>query len=156
MLVFLDIDGVMVPAKGHRAPDLLMDGFAAFSTNASHVLDSLIAEFNATIMLTTSHKSNYSLHEWEAIFKSRGVRAKKIKSLPVNVNLLSRKEEIANWLNLNKINEDFVIIDDDKSLNDLPDYLKDRLILTSSYVGLTENHLDEIRNIFNNRGKIHH
>jgi hypothetical protein len=153
MLVFLDIDGVMVPAKGHRAPDLLMDGFAAFSTNASHVLDSIIGEFNATIMLTTSHKSNYSLHEWETIFKTRGIQAKKIKSLPVNLNHLSRKEEISSWFNVNTINEDFVIIDDDKSLNDLPNYLKDHLILTSSYVGLTENHLDEIRNIFNGNGK---
>jgi len=156
MLVFLDIDGVMVPAKGYRAPDLLKDGFAAFSANACHALHSLVTEFDATIMLTTSHKSNYSLHEWETIFKTRGVQAKKIKSLPVNLNHLSRKEEISSWFNVNAIDEDFVIIDDDKSLNNLPNHLKDYLILTSSYVGLTENHLDEIRNIFNSKGKIYH
>jgi len=152
MLVFLDIDGVMVPAKGHLTPDLLKDGFAAFSANACHALHSLITEFDATIILTTSHKSNYSLQEWETIFQTRGVQAKKIKSLPVNLRHLSRKEEIFNWFNVNTINEDFVIIDDDKSLNDLPDYLKGHLILTSSYVGLTEDHLDEIRARFTKRG----
>jgi len=118
------------------------------------MLNLLIAEFDATIVQTASHKSNYSLHEWETIFKVRGIQTNRIKSLPANVNHLSRKEEITNWFNLDNISEDFVIIDDDESLNDLPGHLKRRLILTSSYVGLTENHLDEVRNIINNKGKI--
>jgi hypothetical protein len=42
------------------------------------------------------------------------------------------------------VNEEFVIIDDDKSLNALPTFLKNKLILTSPLIGLTENHLDEI------------
>ena len=32
MLLFLDIDGVMVPAKGWKSPELLNDGFPAFSS----------------------------------------------------------------------------------------------------------------------------
>jgi hypothetical protein len=31
MLIFLDIDGVMVPAKSWERPVLLKDGFPAFS-----------------------------------------------------------------------------------------------------------------------------
>ena len=45
-----------------------------------------------------------------------------IKALPENFNNLSREDEIVNWVNVNNLNEDFVIIDDDKSLNDLPDF----------------------------------
>jgi hypothetical protein len=148
MIIFLDIDGVMVPAKGWKAPELLADGFPAFSSKASKVLQSLISE-DTIIMLTTSHKSNYTITEWKNIFKSRGVNVRKIKSLHKNVDNLSRKDEILNWLTTNPTNNDFVIIDDDKSLNALPEYLKKKLILISSYIGLTEEHLLDIQAILN-------
>jgi hypothetical protein len=148
MIIFLDIDGVMVPAKGWKTPELLADGFPAFSSKASKVLQSLISE-DTIIMLTTSHKSNYTITEWKNIFKSRGVNVRKIKSLHKNVDNLSRKDEILNWLTTNPTNNDFVIIDDDKSLNALPEYLKKKLILTSSYIGLTEEHLLDIQAILN-------
>jgi HAD domain in Swiss Army Knife RNA repair proteins len=146
MIIFLDIDGVMVPAKGWKVPELLEDGFPAFSSKASKVLQSLISE-DTTIILTTSHKSNYTINEWKDIFKSRGVTIKKIKALHKNVGNLSRKDEIVNWLNTNPISNDFIIIDDDKSLNALPPYLKKKLILTSAYIGLTEEHLLDIQAI---------
>ncbi|MNE99925.1 hypothetical protein D3C80_1986720 [compost metagenome] len=39
--------------------------------------------------------------------------------------------------------KDFVIIDDDKSLNILPKEIKDRLVLTSGSVGLTNELADQ-------------
>ena len=45
-------------------------------------------------------------------------------------------------------------IDDDKSLNALPKFLKNNLVLTSSLVGLTEFHVDEINRILNNKMQI--
>lgn len=146
MLFFLDIDGVMVPAKGWKSPELLQDGFPAFSSKATCVLQSLISE-EITIMLTTSHKSKFSIKEWSSIFKNRGINVKKIKSLPENCNNHSRKEEIVNWFNLHAVNEAFVIIDDDKTLNDLPDFLKDHLVQPSPYIGLTEEHAESIQTI---------
>jgi len=146
MLLFLDIDGVMVPAKGWKSPEFLDDGFPAFSSKATIALQHLISE-NVTVMLTTSHKSNFSIEEWKDIFKSRGVNIQKIKSLPKNLDYLNRRDEIVNWFNINNINEDFIIIDDDKSLNDLPDFLKKNLVQTSSYIGLTEEHLETVNAI---------
>jgi HAD domain in Swiss Army Knife RNA repair proteins len=148
MLIFLDIDGVMVPAKGWKSPEFLNDGFPAFSNKASITIQNLISESD-TIMLTTSHKANFSIEEWESIFKNRGISIKKIKTLPENLSSLSRKDEIINWFNFNNIDEDFVIIDDDKSLNELPSYLKDNLVQTSSFIGLTEEHLQTIKSILN-------
>ena len=145
MIIFLDIDGVMVPAKSWQSPELLNDGFPAFSNKATRVLQSLISE-DATVMLTTSHRSNYTLDEWKVIFKKRGINVEKIESLGNNVDKLSRKDEIINWFNINKINE-FVIIDDDKSLNSLPDNLKKNLILTNPMVGLSDEHLENIKAI---------
>lgn len=148
MLIFLDIDGVMVPAKGWKSPELLSDGFPAFSSKASPILQGLISE-NTTIILTTSHKSNYTISEWKDIFRKRGINIEKIETLEINADNLSRKDEILNWFSARGMRENFVIIDDDKSLHSLPPFLKGNLILTSPLVGLTEEHLENIKAILN-------
>jgi hypothetical protein len=144
MLVFLDIDGVMVPAKGWKAPELLQDGFSMFSNKATSALRNLIAE-DDTIILTTSHKSNYTVDEWIDIFSTRGINIKNVECLPTNLNHLSRKDEIMNWFSTNTPSEDFIIIDDDKSLNDLPSSLKEYLVQPFSHIGLTEELLQNVK-----------
>lgn len=146
MLVFLDIDGVMVPAKNWESPKLLSDGFPEFSYKAVRVLQNVISG-GATIMLTTSHKSRFSVEEWKDIFVARGIYVKNLGKLEESSFGTSRKDEILNWFNLNDINEDFIIIDDDKSLNALPSFLKENLILTSSMVGLNDSYLAAIESV---------
>lgn len=148
MHIFLDIDGVMVPAKSWKSPVFLEDGFAEFSNNAVTTLQNLITP-DVIIMLTTSHKANFSIAEWKNIFKHRGILIKKIKALPENINNFSRKDEIINWFKENNINDNFIIIDDDKSLNELPLLLKEKLILTNAHIGLIPEHLTEINKILN-------
>ena len=151
MLVFLDIDGVMAPAKSWQRPDILEDGFVDFSSKAVSVLHDVLAQnADTTIILTTSHKSRFSLSQWKIIFERRGLNVNKLESLNDNTNFQSRKVEILNWFVSNDIHEDFIIIDDDKSLNDLPTFYKDRLILTSSLVGLNESHRADIQYILAN------
>lgn len=147
MLLLLDIDGVMVPAKGWKSPELLDDGFPAFSMKATRALQLLLAENDLGIMLTSSHKSKYNLREWKNIFNNRGIHVESIQTLPGNFNNLSRMMEIINWFNVNSVNESFVIIDDDSSLNELPRFLKEHLVLTSPLVGLTEEHIEKIQSV---------
>ena len=135
MLILLDIDGVMVPATSWRPSEILSDGFANFSGKATIGLQSIINNTRATILLTTSHKSVYSNSEWEQIFKTRGIISK-IDKLEHNGDNLNRKEEILRWFSIKKTLENFVIIDDDKSLNGLPAYIKNKVVLTSGTVGL--------------------
>lgn len=137
MLILLDIDGVMVPANSWKKPEFLNDGFPVFSSRATHALQKIISETSADILLTTSHKSKYSISEWFKIFELRGIVVNKIDRLSENLSYLNRKEEILNWFNSRNNHENFVIIDDDKSLNGLPLFLKEHLILTSPLVGLT-------------------
>jgi hypothetical protein len=59
MLLFLDIDGVMVPANSWKSPEFLNDGFPAFNTTATNTLRSLISG-EITIMLTTSNKEKFN------------------------------------------------------------------------------------------------
>lgn len=152
MLILLDIDGVMVPGNSWKRPEFLNDGFPAFSTRATQALQKIISETSADIVLTTSHKCNYTLDEWISIFNARGFKLNKINRLPENTNYSSRKEEIINWFTSNKIDQEFIIIDDDKTLNALPEFLKSKLVQTNASVGLTDELADEALRIL--KGKI--
>lgn len=143
MLILLDIDGVMVPGNSWKRPEFLNDGFPAFSTRATQALQKIISETSADIVLTTSHKCNYTLEEWISIFQARGFKLNKINRLPENTNYSSRKEEIINWFISSKIDQEFIIIDDDKTLNGLPKFLKSKLVQTNASVGLTDELADE-------------
>jgi 16S rRNA C1402 (ribose-2'-O) methylase RsmI len=143
MLLYLDIDGVMVPANSWRQPILLEDGFPEFSLNAVRSLDRIISNSSANIVLTTSHKYKYTLKEWNDIFKRRNINVNKITRLPKNTTNLNRKDELIHWFNTKNSKGRFIIIDDDKSLNALPKFLKDKLIQTSGSVGLTDYLADE-------------
>lgn len=138
MLLYLDIDGVMVPANSWRKPEILEDGFPDFSPNAVRSLERIISQSCANIVLTTSHKYKYTLKEWDSIFKRRNINVNKIARLPKNINHLNRKDELIQWFTAKHLKDNFIIIDDDKSLNGLPEYLKDKLIQTSGSVGLTD------------------
>lgn len=148
MILFLDIDGVMIPANSWRKLELLEDGFPEFSAKATKSFNKIMSKSNADIILTTSHKSNYSLKKWKAIFKRRGIQLNKINKLPENSKHLNRKDELLNWFQTNSITDNFIIIDDDKSLNGLPDNLKDKLIQTSASVGLTDSLADKALALF--------
>lgn len=136
MWILLDIDGVMVPAASWKAPKLLDDGFPDFSHKAIISLEKIISGTGASIVLTTSHKSKYSVAKWRKIFAKRGINAPIVKLR--NSIHVSRREEILKWIKANK-SRHYVIIDDDKSLNDLPVKIKQNLILTSPLIGLNES-----------------
>lgn len=150
MLIYLDIDGVMVPANSWKSPEILEDGFPVFSLRAIKSLNRILSNSGADIVLTTSHKSKYSLHQWKSIFRRRNININKIKKLPENKDHLNRKEELLKWFSTKGENDNFIIIDDDKSLNALPYYLKKKLIQTNGGIGLTEYLADEALNISGN------
>lgn len=139
MQLFLDIDGVMTSANSWKKPEFMSDGFIMFNPNATRALAKILAQTHADIVLTSSHKDLYNTKEWTELFRNRGIHVKCIKRLPANILHHSRKEEILNWIQIQPENLDFIIIDDDKSLNDLPSVYKERLILTNGLVGLTDD-----------------
>lgn len=141
--IYLDIDGVMVPANAWRKPEIMEDGFPEFSPKAVRALGSILSTSSATIVLTTSHKSNYSSKEWKSIFNKRNIPVQKITKLPANKQHLNRKEELMGYFAGKKMHSDFIIIDDDKSLNGLPPSFKDKLIQTNGSVGLTQDLADK-------------
>jgi hypothetical protein len=144
MLILLDIDGVLVPANSWKKPEFMEDGFPVFNPKAVIALQRILSETNASVLLTTSHKSKYKVAQWKELLKLRGINPKKVHRLTSNSLQTSRKDEILQWYNQKRLpNEDFVIIDDDKMLNDLPENIRHNLILTSPSVGLTDELADE-------------
>jgi hypothetical protein len=144
MYILLDIDGVMVPTKSWQKQILLSDGFPAFSEGAVKVLQEILTN-KCTVVLTTSHKSRFTQDEWQLIFKRRGIRLPHLQTLVENNRFVNRREEVLNWLKSNSVIDNFIILDDDTSLNDLPSNMKSHLVLTKTMIGLTEHHLNEIR-----------
>lgn len=143
MFLYLDIDGVMVAANSWRKLEILEDGFPAFEARAVAALCKILRATNATIVLITSHKTNFTLKEWEAMFERRGIKIDSITRLPENIANLNRKDELLAWFQTKPAESNFIIIDDDKSLNALPAQLKKHLIQTSASVGLTDYLADE-------------
>jgi hypothetical protein len=125
---------------------MMMDGFPAFSKAAALVLQSILSD-ESKILLTTSHRNRFNSEEWKEIFKLRGITVNHLIIPQEMSNSASRKEEIIDWIKPNMLTEPFVILDDDTSLNDLPDFLKAKLVQPSSHIGLTEKHLREIDRI---------
>nr|WP_315029424.1 HAD domain-containing protein [uncultured Chryseobacterium sp.] len=135
--VFLDIDGVMVHANPYRQVELEEDGFYKFNKIAVDILNSIDSDIE--IILSTSHRFRFSIQEWKKVFQKRKIKFKEISIIDAKLDSgLSRKEEIEKWINDNNLDlNHLIIIDDDKSLNGLPESLKERLILTDSYIGLS-------------------
>tara|TARA_R110002051_G_scaffold112072_1_gene184601 strand:- start:459 stop:713 length:255 start_codon:yes stop_codon:yes gene_type:complete len=75
------------------------------------------------------------------MFSNRGLKDVKIEKLNINSTFLNRREEVMRWLEKSKEKE-FVIIDDDKTLNSLPPNIKSRLVQPSATVGLNDELAD--------------
>jgi hypothetical protein len=151
MLILLDIDGVLVPANSWRKPEFMEDGFPMFNSRSVKALQRILSETNASVLLTTSHKTKYKVAQWKVLLKSRGINPAKVHRLTTNSLQTSRKDEILQWYTNKHIpEEEFVIIDDDKMLNSLPENIKHNLVLTSSSVGLTDDLADEAISILQN------
>jgi hypothetical protein len=145
--ILLDFDGVMIPSKPWKPVPLMEDGFYKFDDGAISYLNRIIDETGATIILTTSHKTSYPNSEWKKLFEVRGINCE-VKRLDDELIHSKRIEEIRGWVKTNT--DRFVILDDDKSLNDLESDIKSRLVLTDSGVGLNLEKTELAIKILNN------
>ena len=153
MKILLDIDEVMVHANPTKQVKFNDDGFYEFNDSATKALQAVCSlSTSSEIILSTSHRFRYSITEWHKIFKKRGISVEKISRIEEPVNMhKSRKLEIVNWIEKNKIDiNNLIIIDDDKSLNSLHSPLKERLFLTDPYMGLNISILEStvLKNLY--------
>ena len=138
MTILLDIDGVLVTTPGWKQVEHLSDGFMKFSETAVSNLASLYKETRASIVLTTTHRINYTESEWKEIFKVRGLDFAIISKLDDKTalsQLLDKATEIKEWVKNNPVDNNYVIIDDDLSIHSLEDSIKERWVTTKPLIG---------------------
>lgn len=148
----------MIPARPWRAYEISSDGFGMFSKSSVDCLNDIIkSSLNPEIILTTSHKNRYGIDDWKNIFSNRGIIKTKISRLNTESLEISRIEEIRSWYLKNQ-NESFIVIDDDKGLNDLDtNFKEDYLVLTKPTIGLDKISAEEaIRKIEHLQKMINH
>lgn len=146
--ILLDFDGVMIPSKPWKPVPLMSDGFYEFSSVSIRNLNHIVNETGAEIILITSHKTSYPNSEWIKMFESRNILGS-VSRLSDDMIHSKRLNEVLNWFEANKTDK-FVILDDDKSLNDLPSTIKNHLVLCDSGVGLTGEKTELAIKILNN------
>jgi len=142
--LLLDIDGVMIPARPWQTYELGSDGFGMFNKMAVNNLNQIISSCqNPEIILTTSHKHSFSLEQWKDIFSNREVITTVLSRLDSNSLVMSRKDEIFSWY-VKSENENFIVIDDDKSLNAMDlNFKENHLVLTVPSIGLNKLSTEE-------------
>jgi hypothetical protein len=139
MVILLDLDGVLITTPSWRTLEIEPDGFFKFNTHATQNLAAILAETNAALVLTTSHRINYSLPEWTAFFKTRGLFPSAIRKVNERTALPpagSRTAEISAWVATQDTATNYVVLDDDLSLHDAPPAIKSRCVLTKPLIGL--------------------
>ena len=90
--------------------------------------------------------------EWNKIFELRGINVSKISKInnaKKATDIKKRNVEIEEWF-LNNRTAEFLILDDDKILNELTDNLKNRWIQIDPMLGITESIRDQILERINN------
>ena len=136
MFILLDIDGVMLPEPCENVL-VLPDGFKAFESGAAKNLSWLLAQTNAAIILTSNHRVSHSKEKWVTIFNNRGIAIKQIdfiNDLPFE-KMMDRATELRAWAQTKAKGMNFVIIDDDHSLNTLPPEIQNRCVMTDPLTG---------------------
>lgn len=142
-VVFLDIDGVLVPGPSEDRPsnrDLARPEAVA-------ALNRITRETDASIVVSSNWRIKFDLARLQQMLEGWGVegvigsRTPAIDPEPFNKNPavpVDRGEEIEAWLEAHPRVESFVILDDDADMG----RLRNRLVQTNERTGLTEADAD--------------
>ena len=140
-VIFLDIDGVLINIfPPWRADEVDEDGYSKFNEVLMTNLKSLLSfRPDTRIVISSSRRVGKDLDRLEAIFAFRGIKGRLIDKIPdPGETHLSRAQEISRYIEAYKVKK-FLIIDDDKSLLQLPKRYQEGLILTNYREGFNED-----------------
>ena len=148
-LLILDLDGVLIINPSWKADKIHSDGYSEFNESCVENLNRLLTLAEFDIWLSSTRRTVKTLTEFNLIFKNRGIKKEIIGFLPKYSDCKNRKEEVLKFIAEFKAS-DFLIIDDDKSLNGLESEIKKKLILTELTKGFDLEKLKEATEKINN------
>lgn len=139
-VLILDLDGVLITTPPWKADEMDSDGYSKFNESCLTNLNELLTLYDFDIWLSSTRRTLKTIEEFNLIFKFRNIK-KPIKGyLPIYPWCKNRKEEILTFIDEFEISN-YLIIDDDKSLNGLEQNYKDNLILTDLMKGFDRDKL---------------
>jgi len=140
MVILLDIDGVLVTEPSWRKVESEADGFMRFNKESADNLRDILEQTNAAVVLTTTHRINFTNKQWLEIFRVRGISVGNISKLNDKQSLAEMKDrgtEIEDWVRSNH-DTNFVILDDDQSINQLPEWIIKRWVKIKPFKGIDD------------------
>lgn len=142
LILILDLDGVLITTPSWK-PDLIApDGYSDFNKNCVIQLNQLLSAYQFEIWLSSSRRKGQSKEFLNTIFSNRGIFTPITGFLPIHSDKKSRKEEIEFFLQEKQVSN-FLILDDDKSLNGLEESIRSNLVLTSYLKGFDKEKFRE-------------
>lgn len=147
--LFLDLDGVLITTPSWKADEIDEDGYSRFNSNCVNELNNLLNQANFQIWLSSSRRKVKPLEEFNQIFKNRGITGRIIGYLPDYKDCKTRKDEVLKFVSENDLTK-FIILDDDNSLNSLPDCYKRKFVKTDHLIGFSKREFESAVEIINN------
>ncbi|WP_299611337.1 HAD domain-containing protein [uncultured Aquimarina sp.] len=133
-VLILDLDGVLITTPIWKADEIDSDGYSKFNKHCVNNLNELLSKWEFEVWLSSTRRTVKTLVEFNHIFRNRNIKTQIGGFLPEYDNCKTRKDEITRFIEDFKIS-DFLIIDDDKSLNGLEEKYQQKLILTELQKG---------------------
>src|SRR5574343_468345 len=123
-ILFLDIDGVLnCRSTPLRKTFSGFEDFERVDLGCVSLLNQIIAETNAKIVVSSAWRINHSTAELQAFLNHNGLVGEIVgKTEIINYEDARRGDEIQLWLNYNEA-ESFVILDDGDDMYHLKKYL---------------------------------
>jgi hypothetical protein len=146
--LFLDIDGVLNSFNYLLSLDESDRDKTRkhIDPTAVNILNKICEEIDPYIVVSSSWRIIHTINEIQDILTSNGFKYKLMGFTPqLYFAGRQRGDEIKKYIRDNKISAlDIVILDDDSDMRDL----KNRLVKTSYYFGLEEQHIDMAIKLF--------
>ncbi len=145
-LLILDIDGVLITSPPWKPDELHLDGYSQFNRDCVENLNDLLKTNVFEMYLSSTRRTVKTINEFNRIFRNRGIIQNLKGFVPEYPKAKNRREEIEYFLK--EFNpKNYLILDDDKSLNDSKVEMKNRLVLTELQIGFTKEKLTEALNL---------
>ena len=140
--LILDLDGVLITTPPWKPDEIMEDNYSKFNEECVKNLNSLLSLLPTCIWLSSTRRLNKTLEEFNQIFQTRKIKNSIEGFLPNNTDLKTRKQEVESFIKQNNL-KNYLIIDDDKSLNELDSKIKKQLVQTTFLQGFNKEKLEE-------------
>ncbi len=98
IILFLDIDGVLITTPSWKKDEILNDGYSKFNPACVQNLNSLLKSQDFEIWISSSRRQTKTERELNQIFKKRGINQEIAGFLPISKKKISRKIEIETFI----------------------------------------------------------